>query len=79
MVKDGNYIPENDILETLADGRTILLASKGVPIPLHLAEARGFIKDGEPVGPSEVKAVEPDEETILAVGSHALKARKPIK
>lgn len=50
------YTPENDIVETLPDGRTVLLASAGIPIPMHVARLRGFVKDEQTPGPSETKA-----------------------
>lgn len=49
------YTPEEDVVETLPDGRTILAAPKGVPIPLHEARRRGFVKDQGIVGPQETK------------------------
>lgn len=50
------YTPENDIVETLPDGRTLLLASAGIPIPMHVARLQGFVKDDQTPGPSETKA-----------------------
>ena len=55
------YFPENDITETLADGRTILVASKGVGIPLAEATVKGLVKDGAVVAPSEFKAAKDAE------------------
>ena len=49
------YIPEADIIETLPDGRTVLVARKGVPMPLAEAKRLGFVKDAQPQGPSEIK------------------------
>ncbi len=56
------YTPENDIVETLADGRTVLLASAGIPIPMHVARLRGFVKDDQTPGPSETKAAPQSED-----------------
>ena len=76
MIQDDLFIPENDINETLADGRLIMLAPAGVPMTLHVARLLGFVKDGAVV-PDETKtadgAVVPDE-TILSVGSGTRKA-----
>lgn len=52
------YTPENDITETLADGRVIMLAAAGVPIPMHIAIARGFVKPAQSVQPAETKDIE---------------------
>jgi hypothetical protein len=60
------YTPENDIVETLTDGRTVLLASAGVPIPMHIARLRGFVKDEQAPGPSETKTELTDAERIEA-------------
>ena len=53
-IKNGYFIPEEDIFETLPDGRLIQLAAKGVPIAEADARRQGFIKDNQ-VGPSETK------------------------
>jgi hypothetical protein len=76
-IRDGQYYPENDIYQTLDDGRTILLASAGVPIPMHLAEVQGFIKDGVPVGPTEIKTVAKDT-PIAGIGSTVKAQRKNL-
>ena len=55
MIKNGFFIAEDDITQTLADGRTIQLAAKGVEIPVAVARSMGLIKDGES-GPSEFKS-----------------------
>lgn len=89
MLQNGYYIPENDIVQTLADGRQVLLAAKGVPVPEAEARRLGYIKDGE-AGPSEIKAdavVVPAAEQsaagnpVLAIGSNATspRARKNLK
>jgi hypothetical protein len=49
------FTPEHDITETLPDGRMILLAPAGVPIPMHVAIAKGFVKPAQPVQPAETK------------------------
>ena len=54
-IKNGYFIPEEDIFETLPDGRLIQLAAKGVPIAETDARRQGFIKDNN-TGPSETKA-----------------------
>lgn len=53
-IKNGYFIPEEDIFETLPDGRLIQLAAKGVPVAENDARRLGFIKDSS-VGPSETK------------------------
>jgi len=59
------FTPENDITETLPDGRLILLAAAGVPIPMHVAVAKGFVKPAQVVEPSETKDVTPSDETSV--------------
>lgn len=54
-MSDETYIPENDITQTLPDGREILVAIKGVAMPLAEAKRRGFVKADQPAGPSETK------------------------
>jgi hypothetical protein len=59
MIQGDFFVPEADIIEVLADGRHIFREPKGKRIPLHIARAKGYVKDALPVGPSEVKAEEP--------------------
>ena len=68
MITDDFFIPETDITETLADGRVILVEPAGIPIPLHLARERGYLKDHQRAGPSETKgeATEATEATEAA-------------
>lgn len=54
MIKNETFIAEDDIIQTLPDGRTIQLAAKGVEIPLAVARTMGLVKDGAS-GPSEFK------------------------
>ena len=63
MVDADFYTPENDITEVNEQGLNIMLAPAGIPIPLHIAREKGFIKDGVVVGPTEHKAAEPPAET----------------
>lgn len=56
------YTPEHDITETLPDGRMILLAPAGVPIPMHVAIAKGFVKPAQAVQPAETKDIQPASE-----------------
>lgn len=57
----GVYVPEEDVTETLPDGRTIQVAAKGAEMPLAEAERLGLVKAPAPVGPAETKVVEPAE------------------
>ena len=58
QIVNGYFTPEEDIYETLPDGRLIQLAAKGVPIAEAEARRQGFIKDTQ-VGPSETKTPGP--------------------
>ena len=73
-IKNGYFIPEEDIFETLPDGRLIQLAAKGVPIAEADARRQGFIKDNQ-VGPSETKIIAPDETKTINIGKAP--TRKP--
>lgn len=66
-IKNGYFIPEEDIFETLPDGRLIQLAAKGVPVAEADARRQGFIKDSN-VGPSETKVIAPDETKTINIG-----------
>lgn len=50
------FVPENDITLRLPDGRQVLLAPKGVPVPLTIAYENGWVKDTVPAQPLETKA-----------------------
>lgn len=52
------YVPENDVTETLPDGRVVQLAAKGVPIPQAEARRLGLLKDRQQSGPQETKSQE---------------------
>jgi hypothetical protein len=59
IVTNGMYTPDEDVVATLDDGRTIQVAVKGTPMPLSQAFAHGLI-DAQgnkvaQVGPSETK------------------------
>lgn len=49
------YIPEEDITETLPDGRVIQVAAKGTPVPYPRAVQLGLIKPTKASGPTEIK------------------------
>jgi hypothetical protein len=55
------YRVEDDVIETLPDGRTIQVAAKGTEIPIGEARKLGLIKDTVSTGPSEVKEPTPAE------------------
>lgn len=55
MSAGGMYTPEEDVTETLPDGRTIQVAVKGVPIPMAVAIKAGLVKPEVKSGPSEKK------------------------
>lgn len=58
----GQYVPTEDVVATLDDGRTIQLAVKGVPIPITEAFQRGLVDaDGKPIKQAQAKAVGPSE------------------
>src|SRR5436190_6507403 len=50
-----DFVPEEDIIETLPDGRTIQKAVAGVPVPYAEAVKQGLIKEPKSQGPSETK------------------------
>lgn len=50
------YRVTDDVIETLADGRTIQIAAKGTEIPVAEARRLGLVKDAQDAGPSETKA-----------------------
>jgi hypothetical protein len=49
------YTPEEDVTETLPDGRTIQVAVKGVPMAMSDAQKWGLVKAPKTQGPSEKK------------------------
>lgn len=49
------YVVEEDVVETLPDGRTIQVAAKGSAFSMADARRLGLLKDAGDVGPSEVK------------------------
>ena len=73
-IKNGYFIPEEDIFETLPDGRLIQLAAKGVPVAEAEARRQGFIKDNI-TDPSETKVTAPDETKTINIGKAP--TRKP--
>lgn len=60
-MSEETYLPEQDIVETLPDGRTVLLAPKGIPILMSVARQRGFIKDAQLAAPAEIKDAPAEE------------------
>lgn len=50
------YRVTDDVIETLADGRTIQIAAKGTEMPIAQARQLGLVKDAQDAGPSETKA-----------------------
>ena len=59
----GEYIPEEDVTETLEDGRMIQIAVKGHPIPMGEAVKLDLVKQGGQPGPSETKPAKAGAET----------------
>jgi len=57
----GVYVPEEDVTETLPDGRTIQVATKGAEMPMAEAVRLGLVKTPALVGPSETKEAAPQE------------------
>lgn len=49
------YLVQEDVTETLPDGRTIQVAAKGTAIPLTEARRLGLVKDEQQAAPSETK------------------------
>ncbi len=41
-----SYTPKHDVLETLPDGRQIVIAAGGRPVPMSRAKELGLIKGG---------------------------------
>lgn len=62
------YTPEQDVYETLADGRTTLKAAAGVALPVTEAERLGLTKPTKSAGPSETKT-ETDAEAKAAAAA----------
>lgn len=59
---DNTYLVEEDVTETLPDGRTIQRAAKGTRMPLAVARQMGLVKDAkQPAAPSETKEEAPAE------------------
>jgi hypothetical protein len=58
MIDGIYYIPDEDITAQAADGRTLILAHKGVPMLLVVARRLGYVKDEVKVGPTETKVAE---------------------
>jgi hypothetical protein len=55
------YTPKHDVLETLPDGRQIVVAAAGRPVPMAQARELGLVKDGAGAGPAETKDEKPGE------------------
>lgn len=64
---EGMFTAERDITETLPDGRTIQVATKGGQMPMSEARRLGLVKSSEKPQPAENKALaangQPAEET----------------
>lgn len=60
------FIPEDDITQRQPDGTSILLAAKGVPVPMAEARKRGLVKDRQTTGPTETKAETSTPEPLAA-------------
>lgn len=59
---DNTYLVEEDVTETLPDGRTIQRAAKGTRMPLAVARQMGLVKDTkQPAAPAETKDEAPAE------------------
>lgn len=63
----GTYTPEEDVTETLEDGRTIQIALKGHPIPMADAIRAGLVKEGKTQGPAEKKPAQGPTEVKASV------------
>lgn len=57
----GVWVAEEDVTETLPDGRQIQVAVKGQEMPLSEAEKLGLVKSTPPPGPAETKEAAPSE------------------
>ena len=57
----GMWTAEEDVIETLPDGRTIQVATKGTEMPMADAVRLGLVKDGAAARPSETKVEAPAE------------------
>lgn len=66
------YKAEEDVIETLPDGRQIQVAVKGAEMPMADAVRLGLVKVSAQPAPSEAKVVEPSE----AKGAAAEKAEE---
>lgn len=62
----GTWTAEEDVTETLPDGRTIQVATKGAEIPMAEAEKLGLVKAAPPPGPAETKEEAPAETKTVA-------------
>lgn len=56
------YTPTEDVDAQTEDGRTIQVAVKGVPMPLHQAQALGIVKPPKADKAPEPEPVEPEKE-----------------
>lgn len=55
--RDDSFVPDEDVTETLPDGRQIQVAVKGQPMPRAAAQAAGLLPDpnAPSTGPRETK------------------------
>lgn len=54
-MSEGMFIPENDVTERRGEV-DVLVAPKGIPMPMERAKALGLVKEAAPIGPLETKA-----------------------
>jgi hypothetical protein len=57
------FVPEEDVVQELPDGRQIQLAVKGAEIPLAKAIELGLVKESKQQGPKETKPAAVPSET----------------
>lgn len=62
----GEYVAEEDVIETLPDGRQIQVAVKGESMPMADAVKAGLVKNQQQPGPAESKPAPAPAETKAA-------------
>jgi hypothetical protein len=72
----GVYVPEEDVTETLPDGRTVQVAVKGAEMPMTEAVRLGLVKTAPAPGPSETKEAAPSETKEEAPAKAKAEAKK---
>jgi hypothetical protein len=81
LVMFGDFVADKDIIQTLADGRTVQLYAAGTVIPFREAVKLGLVEEGgRPIHP-EVKNVQHYDENVPVQSTAPVTPRgfKPAK